>query len=193
MGVEFRLEMWLWGLDFWDVVMGVWFGFVMWLWWVWIWDVGEEKGEKMWEKFAGLLCSSRIWVQIFFFFIFLFSFFFAKAGMVFYERRSEGLKNWRLDQGRVRWSEAGSLTEILYGFLTKCSGMGPTKIRKYWVMRSWKYVQNGWGIKIEWRVKSDEWWVMEKKKKKPNNPLTLWLQMVGVCLCATALSLVFSF
>ena len=29
MGVEFGLKMWLWGLDFWDVVMGVGFGFVI--------------------------------------------------------------------------------------------------------------------------------------------------------------------
>ena len=127
-------EMWLWGLDFWDVVMGVGFGFVMWLWWVWIWDVGEEKGEKMWEKFAGLLCSSRIWVQVFLFF------FFAEAGMVFYERRSEGLKSWRLDQAdkereRVReknlegapeqggLKEWPSLTSDLRWGATMCSGL----------------------------------------------------------------------
>ena len=86
------------------------------------------------------------WATLFFthlgpglFLFFCFFFFFFAEGMVFYERQSEGLKSW--DQGRVRWNEVGRLTEILYESLTKCSGMGPIKSRKY--------VSKGWSIKIE--------------------------------------------
>ena len=150
------------GVQTWDVVVR--FGFLRCGYGcvVWICDVAVVgldlrcRGREMWEN-VRKVC----WAALFFMHLGSIFFFF-KAGMFFYERRSEGLKNWRLDQGEVRWSEAGSLTEILYGSLSKCSGMGPTKIRKYWVMRSWKYVQNGWGIKIEWRVMSDEWGVVWK-------------------------------
>ena len=181
------------GVQTWDVVVR--FGFLRCGYGcvVWICDVAVVgldlrcRGRERWENVRKVCWASLFFTHlgsIFFFFIFHFSFFFAKAGMVFYERRSEGLKNWRLDQGGVRWSEVGSLTEILYVSLTKCSGMGPTKIRKYWVMRSWKYVQNGWGIKIEWRVMSDERWVMEKKKtKQPLNSLIADGWCVSVCHC----------
>ena len=39
-----------------------------------------------------------------------------------------------------------------------CSGMGPTKSKKIWVMKGWKYVPNGWNQKIwVYWVMSDEW------------------------------------
>ena len=93
-----------------------------------------RKCEKSLLGYSVLHASRSRFVFVFLFFLFFFA-----EGMVFYERRSEGLKSW--DQGRVRWNEVGRLTEILYESLTKCLGMGPIKNRKY--------VSKGWSIKIE--------------------------------------------
>ena len=72
--------------------------------------------RKYEKSLLGFICSvlhASGFGVFFFFFFFFFSF--AKASMVFYERRSK----------------AGRLTEIMYGSLTKCLGMGPTKRWKY--------------------------------------------------------------
>ena len=49
----------------------------------------------------------------------------------------------------------------LIAIFDHCSGMGPTKSKKIWVMKSWKYVPNGWNqeIWVFW-VMSDENWVI---------------------------------
>ena len=94
-------------------------------------------------------------------------------------RRREEVKKWRKCFG-MRVLQVG-LIEGSDQFI----GMSPTKSRKNWVMRSWKYVPNGWGIR-NWGILSDEWWVMNewwvtkikwwvmsnKKKKKKKNQTT---------------------
>ena len=157
------------GVRTWDVVVR--FGFLRCGYGcgVWICDVAMVgldlrcRGRERWEN-VRKVC----WATLFFthlgpgLFLFLFFVFFFAEGMVFYERRSEGLKSW--DQGRVRWNEVGRLTEILYESLTKCSGMGPIKSRKY-VSKGWS-IKIEWGVtKIEWGVRSEEWWKKKNKNK----------------------------
>ena len=51
--------------------------------------------------------------------------------------------------------EEGRLTKLM----TCCLGMGPSKSKKNWVMRNWKYMPNRWGRKlgyVKWWVMSDE-------------------------------------
>ena len=68
----------------------------------------HHRGREMWESLLGFIYSVLHASGSKFFFSF------AEAGMVFYERQSE---SWRLDQGKVRRSEAGRLIEIIYGGL----------------------------------------------------------------------------
>ena len=70
------------------------------------------------------------------------------------------------------WGESDEKKRGMYTWVW-CSGsgssMGPTKSRKFWVMRSWKYVPNVWGLENlgilsdEWGVMSSEWWVKKIK------------------------------
>ena len=81
-------------------------------------------------------------------------------------------------------------------YLTKCSGTGPTNSRKHWVMRSWKYVPNGWGLgnwgslSDKWWVMSDEWWVKKiewgvmsngfQKTKQPPILTSQWSMVIRI-------------
>ena len=49
-------------------------------------------------------------------------------------------------------------------------GMGPTKSRKIWVMRCWKYVPNVWSLEIL-GILSDEWEVRSDGFLKTKQPL----------------------
>ena len=114
----------------------------------------HHRGREMWESLLGFIYSVLHASGSKFFFSF------AEAGMVFYERQSE---SWRLDQGKVRRSEAGRLTEIMYGSLAKCSRMGQTKRWKYFSDEKWKQKPNGWVLE-NLGILKDEWWVMSDEE-----------------------------
>ena len=123
----------------------------------------SSQGKRNVRKFAGLhlLCSSRIWVWVFFFLCW------SWYGILWEAE-------WELKIGS-RHSEAGRLTKIIYGSLTKCLGMGLTKRWKYLSDVKWKQKPNGWVLE-NWGILSDKWrklseklWVI--KKNNPNRAL----------------------